>query len=512
MERNDHPLETADALARMQRELAEKEAALNKQIAQYQKLFESVPCLITVQDTQYRLIQSNREFDKKFNPKPGDFCYTAYKGRTEKCDNCPVEKTFQDGMPHSSEETAVNRDGSASYWLVRTSPIKNEKGEVVAAMEMSLDITHRKQLEEKLEISERKYHAIFNNIPNPVFVLDKETLEILDCNESVRTVYGVAFRDIMKRSFLALFKKEDRSFFAEKLKSASLINQAKQVNNAGREIYVDIRISPSTYPGREVLLVTTSDITRRLETEQQLIQASKMATLGEMATGIAHELNQPLSVMKTASSFMVRKLNQKAPIEPEALSTLLEKIDNNVDRATKIINHMRQFARKSDLDLEPVSVNTVLENAFEIFSQQLKLRGIDVVWRIQRGLLRIMANPGRLEQVFINLLVNARDAIEEKWGSRPASAGDKRIILVTRAEIRHVVVEIHDTGTGIPPAIVDRIFEPFFTTKEVGKGTGLGLSISYGIVKESNGTIRADATAEGGTCFTLTFPVADDRS
>jgi histidine kinase len=499
----------ADAVSRMQSALVEKEHALKKQIAQYQGLFESVPCLITVQDRNFRMLQFNRKFAEKFNPKPNDFCFSAYKGREEKCEDCPVEKTFQDGNPHSSEEAGINKDGTRSHWVVRTAPIKDETGAVVAAMEMSLDITQQKQLEAKVAISEQKYHAIFNHMPNPVFVLEKDTLKILDCNESVRIVYGFEFRDIINHSFLHLFRMEDRDFYRTKLLSTNLINQARHTTGSGKEIYVDIRISPSRYPGREVLLVTTSDITKRLETEQQLIQASKMATLGEMATGIAHELNQPLSVMKTASSFMMRKLNQPETMETETLSTMLGKIDSNVDRATKIINHMRQFARKSDLGLEPVSVNRLLENAFEIFSEQLKLRGIDVVWKLGHHLSRVPVNPSRLEQVFANLLVNARDAIEEKWGDRPTGFGDKRITIATRAEKNDVVVEIHDTGAGIPEPVADRIFEPFFTTKAVGKGTGLGLSISYGIIKESNGTIRAGTSTDGGACITIKFPVSD---
>jgi histidine kinase len=127
-----------------------------------------------------------------------------------------------------------------------------------------------------------------------------------------------------------------------------------------------------------VLLVTTSDITKRLEAEQQLIQASKMATLGEMATGVAHELNQPLSVIKTVSSFFVKKIQRGQAIEKEILDKMLAKVDSNVDRASRIINHMRQFARKTDLALAKISVNDVLINALEIFSQQLKVRGIAV--------------------------------------------------------------------------------------------------------------------------------------
>ncbi|HSM90162.1 MAG TPA: ATP-binding protein, partial [Desulfobacterales bacterium] len=256
-------------------------------------------------------------------------------------------------------------------------------------------------------------------------------------------------------------------------------------------------------------LVTTSDITKRLEAEQNLIQASKMATLGEMATGIAHELNQPLSVIKTASSFFIKKLDRQQAIEQGTLGTMLRKIDGNVDRATRIIDHMRQFARKSDLKLERIQLNEVLRRAFDIFSQQLKLRSIEVAWEIDPELPKIDADPGRLEQVFINLLINARDAIEERWGAAEAGPGSKRIVIGTRAAGPLVVCEICDTGVGVPAHMTERIFEPFFTTKQAGKGTGLGLSISYGIVKDCRGTIRVRPHPAGGACFVLEFPIPE---
>jgi histidine kinase len=256
--------------------------------------------------------------------------------------------------------------------------------------------------------------------------------------------------------------------------------------------------------------VTTSDITKRLETEQQLIQASKMATLGEMATGVAHELNQPLSVIKTASSFCMKKMDKKEAIEKSILQTLLVKIDSNVDRATKIINHMRQFARKSDLHLALVQINTVLEKAFEIFSQQLKVRGIEVEWKLEENLPAVWVDPDRLEQVFINLFINARDAIEERWKETGSGHENRRIIVATGLVGGRVEVRVQDTGIGIPQAIQDKIFEPFFTTKEVGKGTGLGLSISYGIVEECGGSIRVESEEGQGACFILRFPPREE--
>ena len=511
VDQNDEMGQLATAINQMSREIGEKRAELKKQKDEFQALFEQVPCLITVQDKNFKLLRYNSEFAKSFDPEWGDFCYHTYKGRDEKCPNCPVEQTFDDGLPHYGEESGVNKDGSPTHWIVRTSPIKNSQGHIVAAMEMSLDITQRRQLEEKLEKSERKYHEIFNNIPNPVFVLDFEDLTIIDCNDSVEAVYGFSKDNIKNTPFLELFPEEERQQYAGVIKTSAEITQAKQLNYKGSPLYVNIRISPSEYPGRKVLLVTTSDITKRLETEQQLIQASKMATLGEMATGIAHELNQPLSVMKTASSFCIKKISAKQKIEDEILENLLTKIDKNVDRANQIINHMRQFARKSDLALGRIQVNDVLLKAFEIFSQQLKLKGIEVVWDLDQDLPMISGDPGRLEQVFINLLINARDAIEDRWGVKERAGSDKTITIKTRVHMRSVIVEVYDTGMGIPASISDKIFEPFFTTKEVGKGTGLGLSISYGIVKECGGTIRARSNPDQGSCFMLTFPIPEQK-
>jgi len=498
------------AIDKMGKKIGEKQAELNRQRNEYQNLFERVPCIITVQDRNYKLIRYNKEFYEKFKPKNGDYCYAAYKGRKEKCVICPVERTFEDGLSHFSEERGVNKDGTPTHWIVNTSPIKDENGEIVAAMEMSLDVTQTKILEEELEKSEKKYYAIFDNIPNPVFVLDMDTLKILDCNTSVEGVYGYTKDEMIDRSFLELFRPEEHDHYRTLIKTTSVINQVRHLNKNGGSLFVNIRISPSEYPGEKVYLVTTSDITQRLQTEQQLIQASKMATLGEMATGVAHELNQPLSVIKTASQFFMKKIRKKEKIEDDILYSMTEEIDAYVDRATKIINHMRQFGRMSDITLEKVQVNTVLKNALEILGQQLKVRGIEVTWELEDNLPLIMADSDRLEQVFVNLLINARDAIDERWQSQPHQKGDKKIILKTKSDPREIAVEIRDTGAGIPDPILERIFEPFFTTKKVGQGTGLGLSISYGIIKDCKGSIQAVARKDGGASFIIKFPIAEE--
>lgn len=511
VDQQDEMGELALSVNRMGKRIYEKQSELNRQRNEYQNFFEQVPCIITIQNPDFRIARYNREFAQKFGPMANEYCFRAYKGRSEKCPFCPVEKTFADGCSHTGEQTGINKDGTKTYWLVRTAPICDDAGNVVAAMEMSLDITQHRLLEQQLAASEKKYYAIFNNIPNPVFVLQRDTLVILDINESVKAVYGYDSADLVHTPFLSLFRDAASTEYERQLTTRSVINQVKQVTKDGKTIFVNIRISPSEYESERVLLVTTSDITKRLETEQQLIHASKIATLGEMATGVAHELNQPLSVIKMASRYFMKKIGKQEKLDENTLFTMLEKIDRNVDRATRIINHMRQFARKSEQDLKKIDVNRVLESAFEIFSQQLKIRGVETVWETAQDLPPIVGDAGRLEQVFINLLLNARDAIEEKElssGKGHAPGLEKKIYLRTFSKEARVIVEVEDTGTGIPEDIKEKIFEPFFTTKEVGKGTGLGLSIGYGIVKDCGGEINVFSEPGNGTRFVIRFPVA----
>jgi histidine kinase len=470
---------------------------LNKQRDEYQELFEQVPCYITVQDRDLRLIRHNREFASTFEPRPGAFCFEVYKCRCDACPDCPVLQTFNDGLPHFSEECGVDKKGKEVSWMCRTSPLRDEEGNIVAVMQMSLDATERRVLEEEIRRSEQKYREIFNNIPNPIFVVARGSLDILDFNDSVAPVYGYAKADLVGTSFLDMFEETERHELARELVGTDSINQVRQKTKDGRTIFVNIRVSHSEYLGREALLVSTIDITKHLMAEQQLIQASKMATLGEMATGIAHELNQPLSVIKTASSFIVKKVGKAEPIQPDILSTMAGEIDGQVDRASRIINHLREFGRKSEVQKERVDVNEVLEKALAIFMQQLKLRKIDVVKRLG-DVPPVMANANRLEQVFVNLLINARDAIEEKGERLGHLEFERTIFLSTGVSGGKVVVEVRDTGAGIPKGLAERIFEPFFTTKRVGKGTGLGLSISYSIVQDYDGTIEVESVENEG--------------
>ncbi|MDD3313118.1 PAS domain-containing protein [Pseudodesulfovibrio sp.] len=491
----------------MARRISENHRALREQREEFRNLFDNVPCLVSVVDADYRVIRHNSAYESHFGTPRGKRCWQINKGRLEKCEICPVDRTFADGRSHISEESGMSKDGRPIHWIVYTSPVRDQEGKVVAAMEMMVDITWRKELEQRLALSEHRYHAIFDSIPSAVFVLDRETLEILNCNESARDIYGWEREDLQGRSFLTLFRPEEADDWAGPIRTCPEIELCTQVTQSGEPIFVFVRISPADFDKRDALIAVCTDVTRKVVAEQQVIQASKMSTLGEMSTGVAHELNQPLTILQAISNLLTRKVRRKAPIEPEILEEMAEGISTHVNRASKIIEHMREFGRKSDMKTMPVDINGVLRRGFEFFSQQLSVHNIEVIWDLKGGLPMVMADSNRLEQVVVNLLLNARDAIEERWTGKNGDA-DKRIHIRSFAEGERVCFRICDTGTGIPTAIRDRLFEPFFTTKNVGKGTGLGLSISYGIVTDYGGDITARAWEPGGACFEVSFPRA----
>ncbi|WP_419785274.1 PAS domain-containing protein [Pseudodesulfovibrio sp.] len=507
LDQNDEIGTLGRAFNGMARRISENHHALREQREEFRNLFDNVPCLVSVVDGDYRIVQHNSAYEKHFGTPEGKRCWQVNKGRLEKCRVCPVDRTFADGGSHMSEESGMSKDGHPTYWIVYTSPVRNPEGKVVAAMEMMVDITWRKELEQRLAISEHRYHAIFDSIPGAVFVLDRKNLEIINCNESATEIYGWPREELLGRSFLSLFRPEEADGWAEPIRTWPEIELCTHVTQEGDPIFVFARISPADFDKRDALIVVCTDVTRKVVAEQQVIQASKMSTLGEMSTGVAHELNQPLTILQAISNLLTRKVQRKAPIEPEILEEMAEGISTHVERAAKIIEHMREFGRKSDMKTMPVQVNDVLQRGFEFFSQQLTIHNIEVIWDLKGGLPMIMADSNRLEQVVVNLLLNARDAIEEKWAGKNSEA-DKRIHIRSFTKGDRVCFRICDTGMGIPTAIRDRLFEPFFTTKNVGKGTGLGLSISYGIVTDYGGDITARDWEPGGACFEISFPRA----
>ena len=249
------------------------------------------------------------------------------------------------------------------------------------------------------------------------------------------------------------------------------------------------------------LAETTAEIQRReqelREKQEQLIQAGKLATLGELTTGIAHELNNPLNNIGLFVGNAIDLLEMDTS-DPERALRELGSAVLQVHKATEIISHLRTFGRAAPVSREPVAVNQIIESALSLIQEQFRIRQIQVNLDLPVEDAFVIGNAIQLEQVFINLLANARDAV--------ASAPRKLITITCRIEPDTIVLSFADSGVGIPDGLEQRIFDPFFTTKEVGAGTGLGLSITYGIIKEHQGTITVENRPGDGATFWIHLP------
>ncbi len=246
-------------------------------------------------------------------------------------------------------------------------------------------------------------------------------------------------------------------------------------------------------------------------THAQLIQSAKLAAVGELAAGVAHELNQPLMVIRGNAQEILEDQRQDLS---ETLRKDLKQIENQTTRMMRIIDHLRAFARQSSGTFEPLDINALVQSSFTLVTQQLKNHNISIMMNLAEKLPRIWGDATRVEQVLLNLITNARDAMEDRGGGT-LTVGT-RVLYKEQGENRPVSPEVEvtftDTGSGIPQKYLDKIFDPFFTTKEVGKGTGLGLSIGYSIIKDHGGSIRAESRIGAGTTFIIRFPVEKRRT
>ena len=260
-----------------------------------------------------------------------------------------------------------------------------------------------------------------------------------------------------------------------------------------RESIVNLAIAPLVSKDLQQIgrLIIFDDVTDREELERRLVQADKLSSIGLLAAGVAHEVNTPLAVISTYAQMLAKQVSgddQKAK--------LLDKIAKQTFRASEIVNSLLNFSRTSATDFADVDLNRILRETVSLVEHQFQTAGVVTDLSLADNLLSIRGNSGKLQQVFLNLFINAKDAMP-----------DGGVLTIrSRAEAGFAVLEIADTGQGIPPEHLARIYDPFFTTKGPKKGTGLGLSISYGIVHEHDGIIEVDSTVGGGTRFRLEFP------
>lgn len=272
-----------------------------------------------------------------------------------------------------------------------------------------------------------------------------------------------------------------------------------------RELKISSEIKEKMH---EELEEEVEERTRELEqTQAELFQTSKLATLGEMSAGLAHEINQPLGGIDLVTSH-IRKLIERNELTDEKLEEGLEDIENSIKRMSKVIKHIRTFARQDSLELQELEVNETIGKALDLLGEQLRLHEIKLEKELDEEISRIEGEPYQLEQVWINLISNARHALDEVNTEEREENYIKKLEISTGyfPDEEEVKVQFIDNGIGMSEEVRERAFEPFYTTKEVGESTGLGLSISYGIVEEHGGDFEIESEEGRGTKISVHLP------
>jgi PAS domain S-box-containing protein len=381
---------------------------------------------------------------------------------------------------------------------------------MAVASQTALSIVNARSFQ-KLQESEKKHRTLVETIRDIVYTIDLEG-RFTYVSPMVEMITGYSDKELLGRKFLEIVRSPYDEMvmqrFADGLKSGDTSTYEIEILTKDKKaVPVELNVAPLTdNKGNSIGRIGVArDITsryqeevKRQEMEMRALTQDKLASLGEIATGIAHEINQPLSYIKIILESTLSDIETER-LDNSELSEDFNESLRQVGKISNIISHLRTFGRSDVISFSPVKLFNVLKDTLILMNERLRIKNIKFDMKISENLPMLSGNHIKLEQVFINLIQNSMDAIEEK--------GKGEIALSAEVNNDDILISYSDTGVGIEPELQEKIFDPFFTTKEAGKGTGIGLSIVYGIIQEHNGTISCKSEEGKGATFKITLPI-----
>jgi PAS domain S-box-containing protein len=419
-----------------------------------------------------------------------------------------LEKFFGDknlkpspNLPGAFEayEYFPNFRGRERYLYHTASPIYDDEGRIQGAVQVILDMTKREQLARELTDSEDKFRRLVETSLDGIVL--HRNLKLLYVNGACLEMFDYREpKEMLNRSLLKFVDPQYRPVVErwqtqlQRGASTPRIFEMKGVKKDGSKFDLEGVSFPTTYEGRPAIQTHIRDITHKKHLEEHLSRTEKLAALGQLAAGVAHEINNPLGGILVYSYLLLEDLDPGAPER-----TQVEKIVREATRCKEIVQGLLEFSRYMPSKMIPLSINAILEEAISLVEDHLMFQSIQLIQELDPHLPAVFGDKSKLEQVFINLLMNGGESVQ----------GEGRLTVTTEAAQggELVLIRFSDTGPGIPEHLLSRLFDPFFTTKEVGKGVGLGLSISYGIIQKHMGRIYVERTGTEGTVFVIELPV-----
>lgn len=412
-----------------------------------------------------------------------------------------VRTVCQTGRPFQGGEMEYRAPGlGGRVYFYSLNPLKDQDGHVTSVMLYMDDVTEKKSLGERVREVERHLASVVESANDLIVSLDAARV-VMTWNRAAERILAFSSQEVARRPFAELFAEDDQPRLHVLLSNLTRQGDVQEMEAAmraksGQERLISWRFSAMRDEGgRVVALVGVGrDLTEKRQLELQLAQSAKMAALGEMAGGIAHEIRSPLAITSSAAQILLTKGE-----DPEMRRDCAGKILTAAARASTIIENLLRFARPSEGLVAWVDVNSALEETLSLIGHQISLQSIEIDEQLHPGLPKVRGNKSQLQQVFMNIILNAYHAMLE---------GGSFTIQTQMASDHQEWVEVRftDTGCGIPAEQLSRIFDPFFTTMPMGKGTGLGLSIAYSIVQQHGGTIRVESEVRKGSTFIISLP------
>lgn len=459
----------------------------------YQAYFDSMPCFVTVQDRNFKIINANKRFVDNFGDHEGRYCYQIYKRRPEKCEDCPVERTFRDGAQHRSEEKVCTLDGRDVSVLVYTTPIRGDNGEIEAVMEMSTDITEIVDLQRQLRDSQERYRLLFEEVPCFISMQDRD-LRIIEANrlhrEAFGTFYGCKCYEVYKQRQTACDPCIVRQTFDD---GQIHLHEEVVTSRKGRRINVMVTTAPvyNSAGVIESVIEMSTDITqiRQLQT--------KLASVGMIISSISHDLKGLLNGMD-GGIYLVNTGLEKD--DRKRLDTGWEMVLRNVNRIRSTVLDILYYAKDREPDWTKMNVAGIIQEVCELMKTKAADHQIEFSWDVNESDGDFEADPKAIRSMLINIIDNAFDAC------RVDKKKEHHIVtLKVEPEEESVKFNISDNGIGMDREARDKSFTLFFSSKGSG-GTGLGLFIANKIAHAHGGSIKIESEPSVGTEFAIVLP------
>jgi PAS domain S-box-containing protein len=467
------------------------------------EIVAALPDAVVVTGVDRRVATVNRAAAELFGRPLEDLPGTAVDDLLAAVERQHVAEREQRGYAGEEQryETKVLRPDGVERDVAVSSTLLMLDGRLVGTLATLRDITEQKRAQDTLARSESRYRNLFESASDAIATFDANG-RFTTFNHAAENISGYRREELVGLWFAPLLPDDELpkalAHFQKALAGETGLFETAFLRKDGD--VRTIQVTYSTPQKDEEVLCVIRDVTDQKMLQEQLIQSEKMSAIGQLVSGVAHELNNPLAGI---SAFAQLLLTEKR--FPPDQRTAAEMIYAEARRASRIVQNLLTFARQHKPERTPTSTNQVLDDTLELRGYELRVRGIEVVRDYDDALPDTMADAHQLQQVFLNLITNAEQAMEKRH--RDA----QRLTVRTRRAGGVIRTEIEDTGPGIPPNLIERIFNPFFTTKPTGSGTGLGLSISLGIVREHEGRIWAENAPTGGARFVVELPIVTTR-